>query len=238
MAQNGKLDFKKLVVSIKSINEKMLAQVSRAVNMGLTLRNWLIGYYIAEYELRGEDRANYGDGVVTVLAEHLKDVSNCNKRQLYRYLKFFRLYPQIVGSVNPLFMKYLPESISDQKVGTVSPLSESKDYSVMERLAYSHIELLVEIDDDTKRLFYEVECIKGNWSVRELKRQIGSLYYERSGLSKNRKKLSEITNLKTELQDTRSIIRDPYIFEWLGIEAVEKGRYAGVYRTADERRLW
>jgi predicted nuclease of restriction endonuclease-like (RecB) superfamily len=56
-------------------------------------------------------------------------------------------------------------------MGTLSPHSEAKGYSVMERLSYSHIELLVEIEDETKRLFYEVECIRGNWSVRGLKRQ-------------------------------------------------------------------
>ncbi|GHV13676.1 hypothetical protein FACS189491_08960 [Spirochaetia bacterium] len=67
----------------------------------------------------------------------------------------------------------------------------------MERLSYSHIELLIEIQNETKRLFYEVECIRGNWSVQELKRQITSLYFERSGLSYDKKKLEKFDNSRS-----------------------------------------
>jgi hypothetical protein len=55
------------------------------------------------------------------------------------------------------------------------------------RLSFSHFVELLQFDEPVQRAFYEVECIRGNWSVRELKRQIGSLYYERSGLSRNKK---------------------------------------------------
>ncbi|MCK5229931.1 MAG: DUF1016 family protein, partial [Desulfobulbaceae bacterium] len=89
------------------------------------------------------------------------------------------------------------------------------------RLSYSHIDLLVDIDDDIKRLFYEVECIRGNWSVRELKRQIGSLYYERSGLSKDKKKLAELAQSEAEAAEPKLVIRDPYIFEFLGLKPKE-----------------
>jgi hypothetical protein len=115
------------------------------VNISLTLRNWLIGYYISEYELNGSDRAEYGEKVLEILAEKLVGVSSCNKRQLYRYLDFYRAYPEIVGTLSPQFRKFLPEPINGVIVGTASPLSKSKGYSVMERLSYSHIELLVEI---------------------------------------------------------------------------------------------
>jgi predicted nuclease of restriction endonuclease-like (RecB) superfamily len=81
--------------------------------------------------------------------------------------------------------------------------------------------LLLAIDDDTKRLFYEVECIKGGWSVRELKRQINSLYYERSGLSKDKAKLAELANLKAEPQEPKLVIKDPYIFEWMGLDSAD-----------------
>ncbi|GBE53739.1 hypothetical protein BMS3Bbin14_02241 [bacterium BMS3Bbin14] len=77
------------------------------------------------------------------------------------------------------------------------------------------------IEDDTKRLFYEFECIRGNWSVRELKRQIGSLYYERSGLSKDKKKLAELAQSKAEAAEPKLEIRDPYIFEFLGLKPKE-----------------
>ena len=79
----------------------------------------------------------------------------------------------------------------------------------------------MDIDDDIKRLFYEVECIRGNWSVRELKRQIGSLYYERSGLSKDKKKLAELAQSEAEAAEPKLVIRDPYIFEFLGLKPKE-----------------
>jgi hypothetical protein len=208
-----KLTFNSLVTSIKDVDKTLLKQTSKAINVGLTLRNWLIGGYIAEYELHGEDRANYGDGLFSALADSLKDVSNCNRRQLYRYLRFYRLYPQIVGAVNPQFCQLFS---ANQKVGSVKPLLASQSEpsaqtgkisidgkTIVSRLSFTHISQLLDIDDDTKRLFYEVECIRGGWSVRELKRQINSLYYERSGLSKDKAKLAELANLKFARLKTR-----------------------------------
>lgn len=72
-----------------------------------------------------------------------------------------------------------------------------------------------------KRAFYEIECIRGNWSVRELKRQIGSLYFERSGLSNYKEKLSELVRIDAEQAEPKLAIRDPYIFEFLGIKSRE-----------------
>jgi len=74
------------------------------------------------------------------------------------------------------------------------------------------------LDDDLKRAFYEVECFRGNWSVRELRRQIGSLYFERSGLSENKEKLAELAQSGTEQTEPELAVRDPYIFEFLGIK--------------------
>jgi hypothetical protein len=103
-------DFKKLVGVIRQAHEELAAQAGRAVNISLTLRNWLIGCYIAEYELRGSDRANYGDRLLTELSRCLTElkISNCNRRQLYRYLRFYRLYPEIVGALSAQLKKLLP----------------------------------------------------------------------------------------------------------------------------------
>ena len=91
----------------------------------------------------------------------------------------------------------------------------------MQNLSFSHISELITIENDTKRVFYEVECIRGNWSVRELKRQIGSLYYERSGLSKDKKKLADLVQSGAESADPKLMVRDPYIFEFLGLKPKE-----------------
>lgn len=174
------ISFEKLIGAIQQAHEELAAQAYRAVNLSLTLRNWMIGCYIAEYELRGSDRAHYGDNLLTELAKLLTDlkVSNCNRRQLYRYLRFYRLYPEIVGTLSAQLRKRLPVGTKAlEKVGTASPPSRTPPDKIIQRLSYSHLELIVDLDDDLKRAFYEIECIRGNWSVRELKRQIASLYY-------------------------------------------------------------
>ena len=83
-------------------------------------------------------------------------------------------------------------------MGTPSPQLKIPPEKLVYWLSYSHLELIVDLDDPLKRTFYEIECIRGNWSVRELKRQIGSLYYERSGLSENKEQLAELVQSGTE----------------------------------------
>jgi hypothetical protein len=108
-------------------------------------------------------------------------------------------------------------------VGTVSPLFNISAERLITRLSYSHLELLAELDDDLKRRFYEVECIRGNWSVRELKRQIASLYYERSGLSTDKNKLAIHVESQSEQLPTTLNVRDPYEFEFLADKLKEAG---------------
>ncbi len=77
------------------------------------------------------------------------------------------------------------------------------------------------MDEPLKRLFYELECIKGTWSVKELKRQIGSLLYERTGLSQNKEKLLAMVHAAPGANTFTDLIRDPYIFEFLGLQQRE-----------------
>ena len=217
------LSFEQLVAAIGQIHAELAAQASRAVNTSLTLRNWLIGCYIAEYELNGSDRAAYGDKVLSALAGRLHDVSNCNRRQLYDYLRFYRTYPQIVQTLSAQLRPLLPLSKLDQseKVPTPSAQLEFPSDTLLSHLSYSMFKLLVGLNDATKRSFYEVESIQGNWSVRELKRQIHTLYYERSGLSRDKQKLSKLAHQHADRQSPQLDIRDPYLFEFLGLKSKE-----------------
>ena len=81
--------------------------------------------------------------------------------------------------------------------------------------------LLFPIEDPLKRLFYEIECIKCTWSVRELKRQIDSLYFERSGMSQNPDKLSKIIQDNSEKGNITDTVKSPFTFEFLGLKAKE-----------------
>ncbi|HNZ53419.1 MAG TPA: PDDEXK nuclease domain-containing protein [bacterium] len=215
--------FNDLVLNIVSTDEYLTCSVSKAVNKSLTLRNWLIGFYIDVFELNGEDRANYGDNLFLDLSNELKEkgVSNSGKRQLYQYVKFYKTYPGIVRTLSAQF-KNLPENNDLEKMRTLSTQSSNTyNLNVFEMLSYSHFDELCNIDDDMKRMFYEFEAVTGNWSVRELKRQIGSLYYERSGLSKDKHKLSEYVKSIAETNSSKLTVRDPFVFEFLGLKSKE-----------------
>ena len=224
MSSLATIKFDDVVRRIVDANTQLRVQAFRAVNLSLTLRNWVIGYYIDAFELRGGDRADYGDQLFAKLSRELlaAGLSNCDKRQLYRYLRLFRTYPHIVGTLSPqLRGLLLAEAGTDGESGKVGTPSPQLSAELVSKLSYSHLELLVDIDVDLKRCFFEIECLRGNWSVRELRRQIASLYYERSSLSINKNKLSDQVQGQAEHVAHALNVRDPYVFEFIGLKPQE-----------------
>lgn len=217
-----KVTFASLIDVIRQTHEDLAAQAGRAVNISLTLRNWLIGFYIREYEQRGKDRANYGDTLLAKLSHELArcGIPRSDERELRRYRQFYSTYPQIREALPPEFRTRIL-ALADLGVPD-SQISHCgfDGQGIVAKLSFTHLAELINIDDPTKRAFYEIECIKGNWSVRELKRQINSLYYERSGLSLDKAKLAQLTQQGVETQAALNI-RDPYIFEFLGLKPAE-----------------
>jgi len=222
MKKKNEINFNNLVEVIQQIHKELAQQASCAVNVSLTLRNWMIGGYIHKYELLGSDRAKYGDKLIEKLAQSLGHIPRTQKRELNRYRLFYKVYPQIGESVTPQLKANLKlkEFALLQTGETLSPQSKHPNDLVL-KLSFSHLDLLVAIENNTKRAFYEMECICGNWSVRELKRQINSFYYERSGLSLDKEKLSELANRRVEQAEPTLTVRDPYIFEFFGLKAKE-----------------
>lgn len=215
--------FNDLVLNIVSTDEYLSCFASKAVNKSLTFGNWLIGFYIDVFELNGEDRANYGDNLFLDLSNELKEkgISNSGKRQLYQYVKFYKTYPGIVRTLSAQFKNLLENNDLEKMLTLSAQSSDTYNLNVFEMLSYSHFDELCNIDDDMKRMFYEIEAVTGNWSVRELKRQIGSLYYERSGLSKDKHKLSEHVKSSAETNSSKFTVRDPFVFEFLGLKSKE-----------------
>ncbi|MEA3559391.1 MAG: PDDEXK nuclease domain-containing protein [Candidatus Thermoplasmatota archaeon] len=219
-----------LIESIRLVHEQLSAQAKRAVNISLTLRNWAIGYYIREYEQNGFDRARYGARICERIAQDLqKSLDRCYSGRYLRLCRqFYDVYPQIGKS--QVFRYDLP-SIGKSPISEFEESHEkgSKDIGqstippdiLIERISFTHFVELLAIEDDMKRAFYEVECIRGVWSVRELGRQISSLYFERCGLSKNKEKLAEIIQKNVEHDAPALAIRDPYVFEFLGLKPKE-----------------
>lgn len=204
-------DFESLVVTIVQIHQQAQDFATKAVNVGLTLQNWFIGHRIVEFEQQGRDRAAYDERLLPELAKRLMaaGLKRVDTRELRRFRLLYTIYPQIRETVSPEF----------QIVETVAPQSLPASSDLLHRLSFSHLAELLELPDDTQRRFYEIECIRGNWSVRELRRQIDSLYYQRSGLSKNKSILSATTHARAETLQPAQIIRDPYIFEFLGLRS-------------------
>ena len=222
-------DFESLVTSIVQIHNQANEFALKAVNMGLTLRNWLIGHRIVEFEQKGQDRAAYGAKLLQTLAKRLAAarLTRVDARELRRFRLLYTVYPQIRESVSPELISHagVPalhpflHLASLEKRETSSPESPKPHPDFLHRLSFSHLAELQELPDETQRRFYEIECIRGNWSVRELRRQIASLYYERSGLSRNKKTLSAMAHAGAESIQPAHIIRDPYIFEFLGLRS-------------------
>jgi len=210
----NQLDFSLLVDVIQQVNREFTSQASRAVNISLTLRNWCIGAYIHEYELNGSDRAEYGEKLLENLSVDLKSggVKATGKRQLYNYRRFYLCYPQIVRSLTAQFqLPYFQTIAENEKVRPTTAQFQLDPQKLLNSLSYTHFELIFPIEDGTKRAFYELEAIRGGWSVKELKRQINSLYYERSGLSEDKDKLAEVEKLSA-LRSELTCVKRSFLF--------------------------
>ena len=211
MADNIK--FEMLADSIKNINLKAGNAAISAVNQLMTLRNWAIGYYIVEYEQRGSDRAKYGTRLLKTLEEQIAE-KGMNSTLFKWCRQFYILYPQIGATVSRQFS--LPDF---GKSATASHQFITKPDVLVNNLSFSHIREIMVIDDAFERFFYETECIKCNWSVRELRRQIKTNLYVRAGISKKPELL--IQSSEDNCNITMITIKDPFTFEFLGLDAKE-----------------
>lgn len=229
------LDFNALVYAFEHTHRHFQQQAVKAVNISLTMRNWLFGFYISKFELNGADRAAYGDKLFDTLAQRFKHLKGVDRRALYRFKDFYLLYPHlqtVVASHAPLFEDVpafaivgsaSPQLQATEKVGTLSPQWDDKllvpAEKILQNLSYSHIELLLQVEDPLKRSFYEIAAIKGTLSVRELKRLIDTLAYERVGLSANAATATDDLLKKIIPEQAEHAIKNIYTFEFLGLRA-------------------
>ncbi len=222
-----KMHFEQLTQTCEQAHNYLQGTAVSVVNQSLTIRNWLFGHYIVEYEQNGEDRAKYGDQFLAALAKDLKSkgIKGLSKRNLHYFCQFYLMYPatgQLITSMN--LPRPIVQTLSAQSETTQKKASkiEIDPQILISRISFSHIIELMGEKDPIKRIFYEVEAIKGNWSVRQLKRQMESLLYERTGLSTDKKGLIQDINKKAEPLTPEGILRDPYVFEFVGLEPKEK----------------
>jgi len=268
-------DFEKLVDSIYQTHCALRDDATKTINYNLTVRNWLVGCYIVEFEQNGRDRAKYGDNLIEDLAEKLKNkgLKGFSISALKNHRTFYFCYPQISQSVIGLLRKIelappkLPISAKSQSVigflGNIEPAPQKPAVSpirqsvigelgltlapprrqgvwpalavksedgmklppelLLSRLSHTHFLELIRVEDGLQRLFYEVETIKNNWSVRELKRAIGTSLAFRTTKSINKEAvIAKIKNLKPV--SNAEVIRNPYVLEFMDL--AEKPEYS------------
>jgi predicted nuclease of restriction endonuclease-like (RecB) superfamily len=246
-------DFEKLINSVYQTHCLLQENAAKAVNFNLTMRNWLVGCYIVEYEQNGNDRAQYGKYLINEMAKDLKTkgLKGFTPTSLRNCRAFYLTYPQIRQSViaelerltfehnilpsneensiwRPLTAKF---QNTDNQIDIIQQsltveLNEEyplTSYQLLSRLSFTHFVELISVEDNLQRLFYEVEAIKNNWSVRELARAINTSLAFRTSLSTDKEAIiKKIKNLKPT--STAEIMRNPVVLEFLDLE--EKSEYS------------
>ncbi len=179
---------------ICSIIESARDYAFQSVNIALVERNWLIGYRIAEEELKGQDRANYGTEIIKKLAKELTKEygKGFDSRNLYYFLNFYKTFPNILNAVS------------------------SKSNRL---LSWTHYRTLLQVLDKEAREWYEKEALSQSWSARTLQRNISSQYYYR--LLKSQVKEPVIEEMKKVnenkyLMNKLEFVKNPVIAEFLG----------------------
>jgi len=217
----NKNNLERLVSVIQEANRFFLDQVQKQVNTSLTLRNWIVGCYIVEYEQNGQDRAEYGEQLFQKLAERLKraGIKGFSFTTLHLCKQFYEAYPQILQSLPEEFQ--ITDIQRNRIVPAVAEQSEclknTSTHLLLSRLSFTHFVELIKADTSVRRLFYEVEAISNNWSVRELQRAMNSMLFERTGLSKDKQAVLEKHRNGTGLKP-EDIFRNPYMLDFLGLE--------------------
>ena len=134
--------FESLVSAIADVHQRLQSEAVKAVNTALTLRNWLIGFYIHEYELAGQDRAAYGERLIERLSDRLREcgVPRTDGRELRRYRLFYLTYPQIRESLPPEFAQVLPNTQANVDIReALTPKSLITGADILRKLSFTHL---------------------------------------------------------------------------------------------------
>ena len=207
---------------VLQLHDSAYSATVKAINRFATIRNYVIGFYIVEYEQHGNDRAKYGDRLLKRLAESVNK-RGINETILKNCRRFYLAYPQIKDYLTAISPTTSEKSLgksptasdkSSQISPTVSDNFITPAAELVSKLSFSHIVEIMTIEDPLARFFYETECIRCCWSVKELRRQISTNLYFRAGVSQKPELLLERTEINTSPAFT---IKDPFSFEFLGL---------------------
>ena len=178
-----------------------------------------IGRMIVEREQQGQKRARYGSKLIKGLSEYLteqygKGFSIVNLQSIR---KFYQVYsPSIQQS---LTAKSERQEKSKSLISVFDANAQKgQSLSAQFNLAWTHYQILMRIDDEAARRFYEIETVNQQWSVRQLQRQVGSSLYERLALSRDKDKVMVLANEGQTVKSPRDIFKSPYVLEFTGLD--------------------
>jgi len=182
-----KANYRGLLERVSNLLEQARRETVRRINTVIVQTYWEIGRLIVEEEQKGTERARYGEYLTQRLSKDL-------------IRKFGRGFTERnLWAMKQFYLTY------------------PKLHALRAELTWTHYRILMRVEDDLARQFYEIESIKNNWSTRELDRQINSLLFERLALSKDKKKVMELTKRGQIIEKPEDMVKDPYVLEFLGI---------------------
>lgn len=179
--------YETLKAEIKNLLQHGREQAGRAVNNILVQTYWHIGRHIVEFEQGGKEKAEYGAALLDRLSKDLT----------LEYGKGF-------SRSNLVYIRKFYQAFSNSE-------------TLSHQLSWSHYFEILKAEDELAISFYTRQCERENWSVRELKRQMKSMLFHRLALSKDKEGVLEIARKGMEIQTAEDLIKDPYVFEFLGI---------------------
>ncbi len=211
-------NYSALIHDLSSLIEQGRKTAVRYVNTALVTTYWLMGRRIVEFEQKGKERAVYGEELLLKLSQDLSKIfgRGFSPDNLETMRRFYLCYPITISETVSRKLPSLTAKSNTRKFQTLSGVSGTMIQKFP--LSWSHYCLLIKLDEPSKRDFYEAECIRANWSVRQLDRQIQSMLYERTALSKHKSAVIAKANKKIITLKPEDEIKDPYILEFLALK--------------------
>ncbi|MEZ5451601.1 MAG: PDDEXK nuclease domain-containing protein [Thiothrix sp.] len=201
-----------LMERIRGIWEASRQQAIHSVNSAHVCANWLIGKQIVEAEQGGEQRATYGKALLKSLSQQLTDEcgSGFSVSALQYMRAFFLAYPDLIE------IQHAPRVISANTLPSVDD-STWQPGKLHTGLSWTHYRILLKVERQEARQFYEIETIRNGWSARQLERQISSLLFDRLLKSRDKDGVMQLANQGLQPTSPLDVVKDPYVLEFLDL---------------------
>ena len=210
---------------IAVILDEARSRVARTVNTAMVHAYWLIGREIVEVEQGGAERAGYGEELLKQLAEKLtrRFGKGFNPTGLKRMRQFYRAFPggsalpvELGGPGKGAAVGHLSDGAAKgAAAGHLSPIAAPLFPPI---LSWTHYRLLLAVDRQEARSFYEIEAARESWSVRELERQIGSLLFERLAMNRDPAQVRSLAEHGQQIATPADVFKDPFVLEFLDLK--------------------